>query len=38
MMLENFYLNEFEESRLEYIIQKQSRPSRMINNYFEKCI
>ena len=28
------YLNEFEESRLEYN-SKQSRPSRMINNYFE---
>lgn len=28
------YLNEFEESRLKYN-SKQSRPSRMINNYFE---
>ena len=28
------YLNEFEESRLEYN-SKQTRPSRMINNYFE---
>ena len=28
------YLSEFKESRLEYN-SKQSRPSRMINNYFE---
>ncbi len=32
--VKELYLNEFEESRLEYN-SKQSRPSRMINNYFE---
>lgn len=32
--VKDLYLNEFEESRLEYN-SKQSRPSRMINNYFE---
>mgnify|MGYP004652683623 FL=1 len=32
--IRELYLNEFEESRLEYN-SKQSRPSRMINNYFE---
>ena len=32
--VKKLYLNEFEESRLEYN-SKQSRPSRMINNYFE---
>ena len=30
----NLYLKEFEEARLEYN-KLQSRPSRMINNYFE---
>ena len=33
-IVRELYLNEFEESRLEYN-SKQSRPSRMINNYFE---
>ena len=32
--VKELYLSEFEESRLEYN-SKQSRPSRMINNYFE---
>lgn len=32
--VKELYLNEFEEARLEYN-SKQSRPSRMINNYFE---
>ena len=32
--VKELYLIEFEESRLEYN-SKQSRPSRMINNYFE---
>ena len=32
--VKKLYLNEFEESRLEYN-SKQSRPSRIINNYFE---
>ena len=32
--VKELYLNEFEESRLEYNL-KQSRPSRMIDNYFE---
>lgn len=32
--VKELYLNEFEESRLEYN-SKQSRPRRMINNYFE---
>ena len=30
----NLYLKEFEEARLEYN-KLQTRPSRMINNYFE---
>lgn len=32
--VKELYLNEFEDARLEYN-SKQSRPSRMINNYFE---
>ena len=32
--VKKLYLNEFEEARLEYN-SKQTRPSRMINNYFE---
>ena len=32
--VKELYLSEFEESRLEYN-SKQSRPSRMINNYFD---
>ena len=32
--VKELYLSEFKESRLEYN-SKQSRPSRMINNYFE---
>ena len=32
--VKNLYLNEFEEARLEYN-SKQTRPSRMIDNYFE---
>ncbi len=32
--VKKLYLNEFEDARLEYN-SKQSRPSRMINNYFE---
>ena len=32
--VKELYLSEFEESRLEYNL-KQSRPSRMIDNYFE---
>ena len=32
--VEKLYLNEFEEARLEYN-SKQTRPSRMIDNYFE---
>ena len=32
--VKNLYLKEFEEARLEYN-SKQSRPSRMINDYFE---
>ena len=32
--VKEFYKTEFEEARLEYN-NKQSRPSRMINNYFE---
>lgn len=32
--VKELYLSEFEESRLEYN-SKQTRPSRMINNYFE---
>ena len=32
--VKELYLSEFEESKLEYNL-KQSRPSRMINNYFE---
>ena len=32
--VKELYLNEFEESRLEYNL-KQFRPSRMIDNYFE---
>lgn len=32
--VKQLYLKEFEESRLEYN-SKQSRPSRMINNYFD---
>ena len=32
--VKKLYLNEFEEARLEYN-SKQSRPSRMIDNYFE---
>ena len=32
--VKQLYLDEFEESRIEYN-SKQSRPSRMIDNYFE---